>query len=148
MRELEWCRPCSSPWASPIHMVQKKTGEWKICDLSKAYNQIPITSEDVPKTAVIIPFGLFEFTVMTFGLYNAAQTFQSARITDRTIRQKYVWPHMHRDITKWAKNCIVCQLSKTSRHVKLLPIDFTAPDGRFDHVHMDLIGPLPPYNGF
>lgn len=47
--------------------------------------------------------------------------FHSPKITDRTIRQRYVWPHMHRDIANWAKNCLDCQQSKISRHVKLLP---------------------------
>ena len=40
--------------------------------------------EDIPKTAIITPFGLFEFPVMSFGLQNAAQTFQ--RFIDEVTR--------------------------------------------------------------
>ncbi|CAB3985651.1 Hypothetical predicted protein [Paramuricea clavata] len=44
--------------------------------LTKGYWQIPLDDQAIPKSAFITPRGLFEFTVMPFGMKTAPATFQ------------------------------------------------------------------------
>ncbi|GFT85219.1 hypothetical protein TNCV_496741 [Trichonephila clavipes] len=64
------------------------------------------------------------------------------------MKQRFVWPSMSSDVAKWARHCLVCQKSKIHRHTRSPLSSFQEPSQRFDHVHLDLIGPLPPSNGY
>jgi hypothetical protein len=44
-----------------------------------------MAAHNIAKTAIITPFGLFEYLFMPFGLHNAAQTFQ--RCMDGLFKQ-------------------------------------------------------------
>ena len=55
-----------------------------VIDISAAYWCFPMREKDVEKTAFNTPRGLFEMTVMPFGLVNAQATFQ--RLMDNTLQ--------------------------------------------------------------
>ena len=59
-----------SPHESVVHL-------FFLLNLQKGYYQVPVEQENIQKTAIITPFGMFKFLVMLFGLQNAGNTFFS-----------------------------------------------------------------------
>lgn len=67
--------------------------------------------------------------------------------TQQLVTSRFVWPDVNSEVWKWARSCIQCQWSKVHWHSTTPLGTFTTPDVCFDHVHIDLIGPLSPCNG-
>lgn len=70
------------------------------------------------------------------------------RATRKLISSRYFWPNINKNVNMWAKSCIPCQKAKVHRHVKSQPTTIKIPAGRFEHIHVDLVGPLPVSDGY
>lgn len=71
----------------------------------------------------------------------------SIRTTIKQIQSKYIWPNMKKDITQWTRACIDCQRNKVNKHNKTPLGSYEEPDNKFEIIHLDIIGPLPPSRG-
>lgn len=64
--------------------------------------------------------------------------------TTKLIKSRYFWPNLNRDIKNWCRECLSCQSSKIQRHTQSPIQSFSLPSPRFQTVHIDIVGPLPP----
>ena len=71
-----------------------------------------------------------------------------ARTTLKVVSSKFVWHGLRKDIMKWSSQCLQCQRAKVQRHVRTPVQQLPVPKARFDHVHIDLVGPLPVCQGY
>ena len=68
--------------------------------------------------------------------------------TQRLIVARFIWPNIHIVVRNWVRTCLQCQRSKVNRHTSAPLFQFGTPDARFDHVHVDIVRPLPLSQGF
>ena len=102
------------------------------CDVSTGHNR-PYLTERFKKNVFLNLHGLGH---------------PSHRATKPLINTRFVWHGMNIDIAKWCRFCKGCQTAKISRHNQPVFGKFTKPTERFDHVHIDIVGPLPYADGW
>ena len=70
------------------------------------------------------------------------------RATQCLIVSRFVWPKINADVRQWSHQCLQCQRLKIQRHTVTPLSSFTTPKRRFQNIHMDLVDPLPPSEGY
>ena len=65
------------------------------------------------------------------------------KATRDLIAKRCFWFTMKKDIQLFVKSCLKCQIAKINRHTHPPVGRFTGSPGRFEHVHIDVVGPLP-----
>ena len=70
------------------------------------------------------------------------------RATQKLLTSHYFWPCVNSNVRTWTRQCLHCQRNKVNRHTVTPIATFSTPDARFDHIHIDIVGPLPVSEGF
>ena len=70
------------------------------------------------------------------------------RATQHLLTARFIWSNINSDVRRRALTCTQCPWSKVQHHTNAPFSTFAAPDVRFDHVHLDFVGPLPLSRGY
>lgn len=66
----------------------------------------------------------------------------------KLIGSKFVWAGLCKEVKEWVAACVACQHNKVHQHTKVPIEPFVNPTRCFDHMHVDMVGPLSPSQGF
>ena len=59
-----------------------------------------------------------------------------------TIKKRYYWPSIEKDVQAYVKKCTKCQKSKYSRYIKEPMVITTTASSAFQKIYLDVVGPL------
>jgi len=95
------------------------------------------------KTRIPRPYVTQPYRKQAFASLHGIKGVKRVKATIKLVTERYVWPDIRNDCKRWVQACIPCQKGKVSRHNKTPVENFVAPTKRFEHIHTDLVGPLP-----
>ena len=129
-REIQSCRTANTNFKLQDIPVGER-GPTLLCDTSTGRPR-PLVPESWRKQLFDLSHGL---------------SHPSIRATRKLVSTKFVWKGLQKQVSNWSKQCLACQTSKVQTHVKAPLQRFETPLRRFD-IHVDLVGALPPSNGY
>ena len=66
------------------------------------------------------------------------------RATRRALSSRFIWRGMAKQAREWCLSCLPCQRGKVTSQPAAPVQPIPVPGRRFAHVHVDIVGPLPP----
>ena len=105
-------------------------------------DQVILCDVSTDKVRPIIPE---QFQKVFDKIHNLAHS--GIKATRNLLQRRFVWKNMKKNIRDWVKCCFSRQKGKIIRHNKSPLGQFNIPSGRFENLHVDLVGLLPSSNG-
>jgi len=128
-----------------LHLKSSSSSSLKLEDIPLSMSDTSILCDT--STGVARPLVPKDFRRVVFeSLHNLSHP--SIRATQRLLTARFVWPGIKADSRKWTRTCLQCQKSKVQRHTVTPLSTFPIPGHRFDRIHIDIVGPLPPSQNF
>jgi transposase InsO family protein len=123
------CPSTQQAKASSALLVQpiNVQGTRLLCDMSRGLTRPLVPEQDRP--------------VVFRAIHDVAHP--GIRVTRRLIAARFVWHGLAKDVNNWCRDCQACQRGKVTKQPAAPSQFFPTPVYRFEHVHVDLVGPLP-----
>lgn len=128
----------NDPWCA--RLLEKGVG---VAGVSKRNGLLYVANRLVVPRVVNVRESLFRLAHDSLGHYGAAKSYAA-------LRDSFYWPNMRRDLEEsYIPGCVDCQRNKSPTTKPAGPLhSLSVPDGRFDAVALDFVGPLPEDDGF
>ena len=152
--------PSSTP-PSPLTSVpsllpSKMTQTWGTESLNRSppFSSLlcfyPVQQPPLSVTLLMKPLALSSLLPFQHQVYNPLHSLSHPDIcaTQQLITSCLVWPGINKDVQMWARACLQCQRFKVHWHTVTRLSTFASPDIRFDHIHINFVGPLSPSRGY
>lgn len=106
-------------------------------------NNVDVWCHVDPHLTIFVPP---EFRLQIFTMVHE-QGHPGSKQTRRNIARSYTWPKFYSSVKAMVAACVACNRAKVTRQFHCPLQAFPLPNNRFDHIHVDVIGPLPPSKG-
>ena len=130
-----------------VSKFRKSPSQWGNCNFGQgSFSNVELfceLSSAHPRPFLPKPLRHFVMTQLHSGLDHPG-----LKESKRRISMYYYWPTIKEDIDKFVRSCHGCQSVKPSKQKPPHIGTFDVPDDRFSHIHIDIVGPLPPSKGY
>ncbi|GFO32205.1 Pol polyprotein [Plakobranchus ocellatus] len=136
-----------SPSAETMKLWQrhkKKTGTYKLFQQPSWVSTLCLIKYTTLHCCATVP-QIFHRQVFE-SIHNIAHP--SHKSTVKLVSQRFVWHGLKKQVRRWSPECLACQQSKIQTHVHSPVLNIPVLSRRLSHLHIDLVGLLPPSEGF